>query len=286
MNPPLLLLLAALGAGLTLLVSVWLLPQRRVRVQGTSALRHRLDAAGMPKVSIATFAVVSLVASLSAGGAAFGLSGVLGLGVAAAIAGILVPRLVVSSRVTRRTRALDRVWPDIVDRILSALRSGATVPQALGTLAHDGPPLLREPFEQFRQSYAATGSFAQSIEGLRSDIAHPSADRLCTLLHISHQGGGSHTVRVLTALAQQLRAELATRGELIARQSWITNAARLGIAAPWVVLVVLGSREEARAAFNTPGGLALIAIGVAACASAYMLMRRLARLPQETRWAA
>jgi tight adherence protein B len=41
------------------------------------------------------------------------------------------------------------------------------------------------------------------------------------------------------------------RQEMEARQSWITNAAKLGVAAPWVVLVLLASRREAALAYNT-----------------------------------
>ena len=44
------------------------------------------------------------------------------------------------------------------------------------------------------------------------------------------------------------------RAELRARQSWIVNAARLGVVAPWIVLLMLATRPEGAAAYNSPAG--------------------------------
>jgi len=89
---------------------------------------------------------------------------------------------------------------------------------------------------------------------------------------------------VLRNLSSSLRAEAAIRGEAEARQSWVVNAAKLAVAAPWLVLVLLSTRPEAAAAYNSAGGGVLIAGGVAVSFVAYRTMMRLARLPEERRW--
>lgn len=96
--------------------------------------------------------------------------------------------------------------------------------------------------------------------------------------------GGSEVTTVLRDLAAYLRVDLATRSELEARQTWVVNAARLGVAAPWVVLLILSTRPEAAQAYNAPGGIALIAGGAVVTLIAYRVMLRIGALPTEARW--
>jgi tight adherence protein B len=61
------------------------------------------------------------------------------------------------------------------------------------------------------------------------------------------------------------------------------NAARLAVAAPWVVLALLASRPEAVDAYNSPTGVVVLAVGAALSVVAYRVMVRVGRLPEETR---
>jgi tight adherence protein B len=64
----------------------------------------------------------------------------------------------------------------------------------------------------------------------------------------------------------------------------VRGAARLGVVAPWVVLLLLASRPEAAAAYNSPAGLALLGVGLVVTVVAYRVMIALGRLPDERRW--
>jgi tight adherence protein B len=96
--------------------------------------------------------------------------------------------------------------------------------------------------------------------------------------------GGGELTTVLRNLGTYLRQEAAIRSEVEARQSWVVNAARLGLAAPWIVLLLLATRPEAAAAYDSPGGAVLIVGGLAVTTIAYRLMLALGRLPEERRW--
>lgn len=74
------------------------------------------------------------------------------------------------------------------------------------------------------------------------------------------------------------------RSELEARQGWVVNAARLGVAAPWVVLALLATRPEAVASYSTPAGAVVIGGGLVVSVIAYRVMIRIGRLPEERRW--
>jgi len=84
-------------------------------------------------------------------------------------------------------------------------------------------------------------------------------------------------------LSELLRSDARTRAELETRQGWIVNAARLAVAAPWLVLLLLGTQSETLRAYNSAGGMMLLTIGASVCALAYRIMLRIGRLPEDRR---
>ena len=61
------------------------------------------------------------------------------------------------------------------------------------------------------------------------------------------------------------------------------NAARLAVAAPWVVLALLATRPGGVEAYNSAAGATVLAAGAIATAFAYRLMVSIGRLPDEAR---
>jgi tight adherence protein B len=61
------------------------------------------------------------------------------------------------------------------------------------------------------------------------------------------------------------------------------NAARLAVAAPWIVLLLLGTQSTTLQAYNSEGGVVLLVVGAAVCVVAYRLMLRIGQLPEERR---
>jgi tight adherence protein B len=100
---------------------------------------------------------------------------------------------------------------------------------------------------------------------------------------MAHEVGGSDVGSVLRTLSELLRSDAGTRAELETRQGWIVNAARLAVAAPWAVLLLLGTRSTTLSAYDSGGGALLLVIGAAVCLLAYRLMLRIGRLPDEPR---
>ncbi len=65
--------------------------------------------------------------------------------------------------------------------------------------------------------------------------------------------------------------------------AWVISAARLAVAAPWVVRLLLATQQQALAAYDSPMGTALLLGGGAVCVVAYRLMRRIGQLPADVR---
>jgi tight adherence protein B len=277
----------ALGVGVLLVVSPGLWP-RGEREPAPSPVvglvRARLAQAGLARVSLATFVTVSALLAIAVAAVAFALVPVAALAAAAGLTALVLPAALVVTRARARRRATRVVWPDVVDHLVSAVRSGLPLPDSVVTLARAGPPTTREAFAAFEADYRATGNFALSLGQVKDRLADPVADRIVETLRMSREVGGSELTLVLRNLAAYLRQEAAIRSEVEARQSWTINAARLGVTAPWIVLLLLASRPEAAAAYNTPAGAVLVVGGLGVSVVAYRLMVGLGRIPDERRW--
>ncbi|GGK64015.1 type II secretion system F family protein [Ornithinimicrobium pekingense] len=200
-----------------------------------------------------------------------------------AVMALWAPFAVVRSRARRRRTRLRDVWPDAVDHVQSAVRAGLALPEALVQLGERGPEELRPQFVEFTHDYRATGRFSESLDRLKDRLSDPVADRLVEALRIARDVGGTDLGKVLRALTAFLREDARARAELEARQSWTVNAARLAMAAPWAVLLLLASRGSTLDAYSTPAGALVLAVGAAVTVLAYQLMVRLGRLPEEQR---
>jgi tight adherence protein B len=186
-------------------------------------------------------------------------------------------------RQRRRQGELRAVWPDAIEHLASGIRAGLSLPEAIGQLSVGGPKELRWAFAAFNADYRSSGRFSDSLDLLKDRLADPVGDRVVETLRLARDVGGSDLGRLLRTLATFLRDEGRVRGELESRQSWTVNAARLAVAAPWVLLVLLGTRPAAVAAYNTTAGVVVLAVGAAVSVVAYRLMMRIGRLPMEAR---
>lgn len=280
---------AVLALGLLLLISPLLWPRRaepgrRRRSKFAAGLSERLTLAGLPGVSPATLIAAAVALGLVTAALCLAIIPVLALAVAAGLVGIAVPFLVVNARARARRRSNRALWPDVVDHLVSSVRSGSSLPDSLCALAELGPAATRPAFESFARDYAATAHFGRCLDRLKTRLADPVADRILETLRMSREVGGSDLTAVLRSLSAYLRQEAAIRSEVEARQSWVVNAARLGAVAPWIVLLLLASRPEAALAYNTPAGAVMIVVGFAVTVVAYRLMLAIGRLPEERRW--
>ena len=279
---------ALLAAGILLCASPLLWPRRRGRMPRQSALgvlwRERLAQAGLERVTPGTVGAVSLVMGVAGASVAFALLPVAALALAAGAAALALPALLISWRARERRRATRVLWPDVVDHLVSTVRAGLALPDGVASLASTGPALTRSAFAAFADDYRLSGNFGACLDTLKGRLADPVADRVLETLRMSREVGGGELTTILRNLGAYLREEAAMRSEIEARQSWVMNAAKLGVAAPWIVLALLATRPEAAIAYGTPGGTALIAVGLVVSVVAYRVMLAVGRLPEERRW--
>ncbi|MDP9801492.1 tight adherence protein B [Arcanobacterium wilhelmae] len=200
-----------------------------------------------------------------------------------AVAGGFVPRVLRERSRRRRVEAMRAAWPEALDEVVSAVRSGLSVGEALGGLGTRGPDILKEPFAHFAYAVRASGRLDLCLDDVKAKLADPLADRVIEAMRIAAMLGGADLGKSLSTLAALVREENRARGELLARQSWTTNGARLAACAPWILLALLATREGTLEAYSTPTGVAVLVGGFIVTVGAYLLMVRLGRLPAEER---
>lgn len=239
--------------------------------------------AGVHQLSLPVLVGLSIALGLVTLLVAFGTGLATSVAVAFTTMALGIPTAYLLTRAQRRRSDLRALWPEVVDDLASAVRAGLTIPEAMIAMSERGPEELRVDMAVFAAEYRATGRFLASLEVWQLRLADPVADRIAATLRIATDVGGTDLGRMLRTLSEFLRTDQRTRGELLARQSWTVNGARLAVAAPWLVLALMSGRGSTAAAFDTAGGVLLLAIGAAVSALAYAVMLRIGRLPEEPR---
>ena len=271
------------GVGLLLIWMACTSEPPQWRSRRSRLLADILVQAGAGRTSPTMFVLGSLGLGLLIGLVFLGMSRAWPVALAFSAIFTAIPFLIISSRARNRRTRLREVWPEAVDTLVSGVRAGMSLPEALTNLGERGPEAVRPQFRAFATDYAASARFDSSLDRLKTRFADPVADRIVEALRLAHEVGGTDLGTLLRSLSQMLREDMRTRGELEARQSWTVNGAKVAVAAPWLVLALLSSRPQAAAAYATTAGAVVLLIGAVVSVIAYRLMLRLGRLPEEER---
>lgn len=274
------------------LIGAWLVvgsPKKRLDRSTTSIKALSRVAAQMERAGWSSLSPTATI------GAWLGLSALVGavvwivwpivvLAPLAAVATLFLGRAILRGALSARERRLRAMWPGVVDHIRQAVRSGAGVGEALRLTADRVPAELQAPFHMFTTDLERGFLLDEALTNLKANLANPIADRIIEALRMAHEVGGRELPAVLESLQSSVRADIAVREEALAKQSWIRAASKLGVSAPWLVLLVISGRPETLSAYSSVAGGGLLLAGAAASVVAYRMMAKLGRLPEDRRW--
>ncbi|HEX6875385.1 MAG TPA: type II secretion system F family protein [Nocardioidaceae bacterium] len=274
-----------LGAGIGLLLVYWSLvsPRAPRPARSPSRIGTLLTRAGVEGTTAAGVVMLCLAAGATSAVMVQVLSRTWPVSLSFGVLAGYLPVALLRGRARRRQRDLAEVWPEAVDNLASAVRAGMSLPEALAQLAVRGPEPLRPAFAAFALDYQVTGRFSECLDRLKARLADPVGDRVVEGLRIAREVGGGELGRLLRSLSVYLREDARTRSELESRQAWAVNGARLAVAAPWLVLLMLSFQREVVSRYASPAGVVVLGVGGICCLVAYRLMVRIGRLPEERR---
>ena len=258
-------------------------PRSVTRVGPLERLSDEIVQAGFTGLTVRTLIAVCVSAFVLMLAFVQAAVGVLPIAGCFALMASFAPVALVRRRARMRRARLRDLWPDAVDNITSGVRAGMALPEALSQLGTRGPDELREPFLAFADDYRLSGRFHDCLDRLKERLSDPVGDRLVESLRIAREVGGTDLGHLLRTLSGFLREDARTRAELETRQSWTVNAARLAVAAPWLVLAMLSTNPQSVRAYASGLGFVVLAVGGALTVLAYWSMLRIGRLPEDER---
>ena len=156
------------GVGLLLIWMACTSDPPQWRSRRSRLLADILVQAGAGRTSPAMFVLGSIGLGLLIGLVFLGMSRAWPVAVAFTAIFTAIPFLVISSRARNRRTRLREVWPEAVDTLVSGVRAGMSLPEALTNLGERGPEAVRPQFRAFATDYAASARFDSSLDRLKA----------------------------------------------------------------------------------------------------------------------
>jgi tight adherence protein B len=181
-----------------------------------------------------------------------------------------------------RSLTLEREFISDVEMFASALTASLSLPQALVLMSTRASVSWRAVFNYISEKVELVGLYA-AVGMAKHEIKDHRFDLLLEVIAAETRFGNTNISSTLLNHAARLRRSLAVRVQVHEKIRAVKGVARIAIAAPWLVLLVICSRSESLEAFVSISGLSVLGFGAASCWLAWWIMSRLARLSQPTR---
>jgi tight adherence protein B len=267
----------SLGAGAWLVLSVVAGGRTPARTVSAKIARRRQNPGAVRTTLVAV--TIGVFVSFALGL----ITGIPGLGVVAGITAVALPWAVTRARAARRSRFVGEEWPGVIDELISALRSGGTVTAAMSQLAESSRGVISAGARDFMIAVNTTSDVSGSLSLAKRVWASAVGDRVAETLRLAGECGGAGVMHGLVALARDVRRETSVQAEVRARAAWIRVAAVVGALAPWIAVLVLGTRPEGRQAYGTIEGTLVLLVGYGVTVVAYLLVSRIAAPASDVR---
>ncbi len=177
----------------------------------------------------------------------------------------------------KKQKSIQDAWPEALDHINSAIKSGVSISQALANLAERGPIVLSPFFREYKSQVNTTGNLELALKNLCLSTQDPILKRLTQTILLVRQVGGAQVGSVLRTFTTFLRNDLTAKREIEMRHGWIANTARIASCAPWLLLIFLTFQPQTRTAYNTPTGVIVVLGGSLLIVIAYFWMNKSAQ---------
>ena len=188
-----------------------------------------------------------------------------------------IPWIKSSAQERKKQKSIQDAWPEALDHINSAIKSGVSISQALANLAERGPIVLSPFFREYKSQVSTTGNLELALRNLCLSTQDPVLKRLTQTILLVRQVGGAQVGSVLRTFTTFLRNDLTAKREIEMRHGWIANTARIASCAPWLLLIFLTFQPQTRTAYNTPTGAVVVFGGSVLIVVAYLWMKKSAQ---------
>jgi tight adherence protein B len=194
-----------------------------------------------------------------------------------------LPKAYFSRKRSQRLDEVQRAWPDGLRDLVASVKSGASLPNAIESLASFGPAPLRNAFQGF-PIYSHSLGVVPALEMVKADLADPTSDRVIEVLILAYERGGTVVPEILTDLAEATTKDLWTLEEIRTDALEQKINSRIVFVLPWLVLVAMTARAGAfREFYASPAGVVVAVIGGVMSVLGVVIASRLGSQPAEPR---
>lgn len=224
-------------------------------------LRIQLRQAGM-QVSVERFYLYSVVCGIVVTALAFFLKAPLLVLPGAFIAGVLgLPRWFVSFRRARRVKAFLNEFPNALDIIVRAVKSGLPLNDGVRLIASEAPEPVKGEFRRIVESQQVGMSIPEAAMRMQETMPCPEAGFFGIVIQIQQQAGGNLS-EALGNLSRVLRDRKKMKAKVQALSMEAKASAAIIGALPFIVglLVYLSSPNYIMPLFTTSTGHLILGI--------------------------
>ena len=158
-----------------------------------------------------------------------------------------LPRWLLSSLISRRRKKFLEGFPDAIDIMVRAIKSGLPVSDALRVISAESPAPIGPEFIELVEGQRLGISIEQGLERMAERIALPEINFLAIVMNIQSKAGGNLS-EALGNLSRVLRERRKMRGKIAAVSQEAKSSAMIIGALPFVIIGGLS--------FVSPGYLA------------------------------
>lgn len=225
----------------------------------------------------------SLISAVGGLFVAFVLLGSIPLAIPFMAIGAVLPFFYQKRKQEKEAAKLSTVWPELLDHMISGLRSGLSLAETITALGRRGPEISRSIFLECEKVMRQGSDLTVVFELIKLRFNDPIADQVCEVLDFSRGTGSRDTAVTLRTLGDFIRSDIAVRGEIRAKLGWVKNSAVVAAVAPWILLVILSTQPTTVAAFSTGTGIGILVLGIGMSGVAYFWMSKVGRVKEVPR---
>ena len=108
-------------------------------------------------------------------------------------------------------------------------------------------------------------------------------DSTVETLRVVNDSGGAGFVAALRQQAKSIRDDSALFQQIAAKQGWVRGTAKVAVAAPWLIVILLATRNENAQAYSSVQGSLLLLAGLVASMLAIRLISLIGAIDEQRR---
>lgn len=141
------------------------------------------------------------------------ITGVAYAGLLMSILGAVAPRYWLKRRHQQRLAAFQDQMPDVLSLLVSSLRSGYGITQAMKMITQEMPSPSKEEYGRVSQELALGYSLREALDRLVTRVGSQDLELVVTAINVQHEVGGN-LGEILETIAETIRERMRIKGEM------------------------------------------------------------------------